>query len=110
MVRQLSIPPETAGDDEATEMIRVWLAHNELHLSLLLGMWADAEEAEDDAVDERDAWGELLSDVIRHIANGLEQSHGWEATQTIARIREELNACLEDVVPDISGSYAGPLN
>lgn len=107
MVRQLTIPPETAGDDDATEMIRIWLAHNELHVSLLLGMWADAEDAE---VDERDAWGELLSDVIRHIANGLEQSHGWDAGQTVARIREELDACLDDAAPDISGGFRGPLN
>ena len=108
MVRQLTIPPETAGDDDATEMIRIWLAHNELHVSLLLGMWADADDAE---VDERDAWGELLSDVIRHIANGLEQSHGWARKDTIARIREEMNACLEDVeADDISGGFRGPLN
>lgn len=107
MVRQLTIPPETAGDDDATEMIRIWLAHNELHVSLLLGMWADAEEAE---VDERDAWGELLSDVIRHIANGLEQSHGWDRASTIARIRDELNSCLEGVASDVSGGYSGPLN
>lgn len=108
MVRQLTIPPETAGDDDATEMIRIWLAHNELHVSLLLGMWADAEDAE---VDERDAWGELLSDVIRHIANGLEQSHGWDRRETIARIREELDACLEgEEADDISGGFRGPLN
>lgn len=108
MVRQLTVPPETAGDDDATEMIRIWLVHGELHVSLLLGIWADADDAE---VDERDAWGELLSDVIRHIANGLEQSHGWDRNDTIGRIRDELNACLEDAgSEDISGGFRGPLN
>jgi hypothetical protein len=60
MKRELIQPPEIAGDEDATEMIRVWLAHNALHVSMLLGMWQDAEESE---IDERDAWGELLCDL-----------------------------------------------
>ena len=55
-------------------MIRVWLAHNALCVSMRLGMWEDAEEC---PVDERHAWGHLLADLTRHIANGLRQSHGW---------------------------------
>ena len=50
MKRELPIPPETQGDDRATEMIRVWLAHNDLHVSLNLGMWKDAEDSEVDDV------------------------------------------------------------
>lgn len=52
MIRELGRPPEIAGDPHATEMIRVWLAHNQLHVSMLLGMWEDARESK---VDERDA-------------------------------------------------------
>jgi hypothetical protein len=73
MKRALDIPPETEGDDRATEMIRVWLAHNDLHVSMLLGMWSDAEDSE---VDERDAWGQLLADLTRHIANGMMKEYG----------------------------------
>jgi hypothetical protein len=39
--RELNQPPAIAGDEKATEMIRVWIAHNQLHVSMLLGMWQD---------------------------------------------------------------------
>jgi hypothetical protein len=29
--RELDQPPEIAGDENATEMIRVWIAHNQPH-------------------------------------------------------------------------------
>lgn len=101
-MRELDVPPETEGDPRATEMIRVWLAHNQLHVSLLLGMWEDAEDSQ---IDEREAWGHLLADVARHIANGLEQSHGWSQQSTIAWIRQEFLENLVDQSHDVEGSY-----
>jgi len=65
-------------------MIRVWLAHNQLHVSMLLGMWQDAQESQ---VDERDAWGQLLADLTRHIANGMMKEYGWDYDSTRDRIR-----------------------
>ena len=101
-VRELPIPPETDGDDRATEMIRVWLAHQNLHVSLLLGMW---EDAEDSNVDEKAAWGELLSDVIKHVANGLSDSHGWDRIETATRIRDSLLENLRSERGVITGKY-----
>jgi hypothetical protein len=85
MKRALDIPPEAEGDDRASEMIRVWLAHNQLHVSMLLGMW---QEAEDSEIDERDAWGVLLADLTRHIANGMMKEYGWDYDSTRDRIRQ----------------------
>jgi predicted secreted Zn-dependent protease len=101
-VRELSIPHGTADDDRATEMIRVWLAHENLHVSLLLGMWEDAEDSD---VDERAAWGELLSDVIKHIANGLNDSHGWDKVDTATRIRDALLENLKNPDGVVTGEY-----
>jgi hypothetical protein len=100
-VRELQFPPEIAGDELATEMIRVWLAHNKLHVSMLLGMWEDAPDCK---VDERKAWGHLLADLTRHIANGLHQSHGWAEKSTIAWIRQEFLENLADSSHTIEGS------
>lgn len=91
MIRELCIPPETDGDEHATEMLRVWLAHEEVHVSMLLGMWEDAEECD---IDEREAWGNLLADIARHIAHGMQQSHAWEKADTLRKIRD---AFLENV-------------
>ena len=104
-MRELLRPPEITGDDEATEMIRVWLAHGDQHVSLLLGMWQDADDSE---LDEREAWGDLLADTIRHIAHGLSQSHGWQPAETIRRISLSLTENLRtDAVGAVTGGYVG---
>ncbi len=101
-MRELDIPVETAGDGDAVEMARIWIAHEGLHVSLLLGMWEDARDTE---VDERHAWGELLADTVHHIANGLAQSHDWDKEQTAAQITRAFLQCIE--LPDgtITGGY-----
>ncbi|BBO27699.1 hypothetical protein AltI4_20870 [Alteromonas sp. I4] len=101
-MRELRIPIEVGGDEKATEMMRIWLAHDELHVSLLLGMWEDAEDCD---VDERNAWGELLADTIRHIANGMEQSHGWDKKETIAQITRSLLKNTDLPRGTITGGY-----
>jgi len=102
-MRGLQIPPETEGDWKATEMIRVWLAHGQVHVSLLLGMWEDSKDSD---VDERETWGTLLGDVARHIANGMKKSHGFKQSETLSQIR---HAFLDNVSgPDwseIEGDY-----
>ncbi len=101
-MRELTQPTGIKGDPKATEMIRVWLAHDDLHVSLLLGMWKDAKDCD---LDERDNWGELLADVVRHIANGLSQSHGWDPAYTKHRIRESFIKTLADRDRNIEGGY-----
>jgi predicted secreted Zn-dependent protease len=102
MPRPLVIPPETDGDEQATEMIRVWLAHSDVHVSLLLGMWEDAEDCD---VDEREAWGNLLADVARHIANGMNQSHGWSQLETLKKVKQAFLENMELQERRIEGTY-----
>lgn len=101
-MRELVRPPEVSTDPKATEMIRAWIAHNTLYVSLLLGMWKDAPELD---VDEREAWGELLADIVQHIANGLKQSHGFAPDETIATIRSSFLSHLDDGNQEFSGAY-----
>jgi len=81
-------------------MVRVWVAHSQLHVSMLLGMWQDAKDSQ---VDERDAWGELLADLTKHIANGMMKNYGWDYDSTRDRIRA---AFLENF-DDKSGTTEG---
>ncbi|HEY4581578.1 MAG TPA: DUF5076 domain-containing protein [Lysobacter sp.] len=103
-IRSLPTPLEIDGDPEATEMIRVWLAHGALHVSLLLGMWQDADDCD---IDEREAWGQLLADVARHVANGMAQSHGWQRDATLARIRRAFVENIGHHENTVSGGYVG---
>ena len=105
MKKPLRIPPETKGDNRATEMIRVWLAHKDLHVSLNLGMWQDAEDSE---VDECEAWGFLLADLTRHIANGMMQEYGWDYDATRDRIRVSFLRNFDDKTGDVTGTFAEP--
>ncbi|HWD94715.1 MAG TPA: DUF5076 domain-containing protein [Verrucomicrobiae bacterium] len=104
MKRELVQPPEIAGDENATEMVRVWLAHNQLHVSMLLGMWHGWEGAE---VDERDAWGELLGDLTKHIANGMMKEYGWDYDSTRDRIRAAFLKNFDAKSGNIEGDFTG---
>lgn len=86
-MNKLPIPEGIEGDDNAMEMIRVWIGNKDIHVSMLLGMW---EEASNFDIDEREAWGELLGDLIRHIANGLTQSHDYNVHASERRIANAL--------------------
>ena len=85
-------------------MIRVWLAHQDVHVALLLGMRNDAEDCD---VDEREAWGNVLANVARHIAIGMNESHAWPQRQTLAMIKKAFLENLENQESKLSGGYVG---
>lgn len=101
-MRELPIPPENEGDANATEMARVWLGNGTCNISLLLGMYEDAEECD---VDELFAWGNILSDIAQHIANGMKQSHGWDETETMSALRRHFNEAIKERAPGLKGGY-----
>jgi hypothetical protein len=80
--KSLPIPPIAANDPQSQEMIRAWIADKGLHCSLRVGFWQDKD------LDETWAWGVLLADVVRHIANALEKSGGKDPRETIQAIKE----------------------
>lgn len=101
-MRELPIPVENTGDDNATEMARVWLGNGTCNVSLLLGMFEDAPDCEDD---ELEVWGNILSDVAQHIANGMRQSHGWDEAETMAKLQRHFNAAMVEREPSLTGAY-----
>lgn len=86
-MNELKIPEGIEGDPNAMEMLRVWIGNKDIQVSMLLGMW---EQASNFDIDEREAWGELLADLIRHIANGLTQSHDYNKTASEMKIANAL--------------------
>ena len=99
---ELDPPPEIAGDNNATEIVRAWAAHGQLHVALLLGAWEEVEESD---VDERDAWGELLADVTRHVANGMMKEYGWDYDSTRERIKVAFLRNFDDKSRTVEGDY-----
>jgi hypothetical protein len=71
---ELKIPDAAKADREAVEILRIWLAGGAQHVSLKTGVW-------DDPV----AWGLMLADLARHVANSY-TAHGMDYETTLKRV------------------------
>ncbi len=56
--KSLAIPPAAQRDRASFEVMRVWIAEKGQHVSIQSGAWEDPF-----------AWGIVLADLARHIAN-----------------------------------------
>jgi Domain of unknown function (DUF5076) len=66
--QELPIPTDVLSDKNAWELIRAWAAHAGLVCSPNPEAWPKDQAPV--------AWGILLSDVARHVADALHQAHG----------------------------------
>ena|SRR5438105_1915704 len=90
----LLIPEIARADPKSTEMIRAWVAQEALHCALRIGVWKDPS-----------AWGILLADVARHVANAHEESEGRDRNKTIESIRRLFNAELDKPTDEPKGNF-----
>jgi hypothetical protein len=103
-MRELQIPSGVEGDHRATEMVRYWLANDEPHVTLLLGMYADARDCD---VDELWAWGHILRDIAQHVANGLQKSHGWDFDESSNKILKHFTDAMKERASGLEGDFPG---
>jgi hypothetical protein len=79
---ELLVPSAAAIDPNSSEILRVWIANGDQHVSLRTGVWEDPFN-----------WGMMLADLAKHIVNSIEetdpQRHG-----AFERLREGLLAEL----------------
>jgi hypothetical protein len=92
---ELPIPPATKSDMKAREVLRAWVANNDLHCSLEIGSWGDQEAQ---------AWGILLTDVVRHVANAMAEK-GHKKEDTVREIRKVFTAELDSATAEVSGAF-----
>ena len=81
---QLAVPPAAAADPKSFELVRAWVAQGDLHVSMQMGGWEDPT-----------AWGVVLADLVRHVARFYADKKRLEPEQTIARIRDAMDAELD---------------
>jgi hypothetical protein len=98
-MRTLVIPPAAQRDANAIQMISGWIAEKGLHTTLNIGMWKEAGR------DEPKAWGIFLSDVVRHIANAIEESTGAPRGDTTATILAAMDREFAEPTSDVSGGF-----
>ena len=97
MSSELKIPPGVASDNKACELIRAWAAHGGLQCSLNPGVWPEDRAAI--------AWGILLSDVARHVADALAQTYNLDKSATLSKIRSVFDAELDRPSAETSGKF-----
>ena len=74
-MNELPAPPDAAGDPASVELLRVWVVGETLQCTL-----------QADAFPEVDAWGEVLADVVRHLARARREQEGGAEADTVRRI------------------------
>src|SRR5438093_756339 len=72
---QLMIPEAAKNDANSIEIIRVWITNKNQHFTLRVGLW-----------DDPGAWGLLLADLARNVANSYEQDAAFDAQAALERI------------------------
>jgi|SRR5215813_4835819 len=72
---ELSIPPAATVVPQSFEILRVWIANKDLHVSLMADIWRDPA-----------AWGIMLADLARHVVN----SYGEKSTDERARVLQRI--------------------
>jgi len=77
----LLIPPVAQHDHDAFEVARVWVAQGEMHVAMRPDVWEDPG-----------AWGILLVDLAKHIANAHYEQWGRKPPETLQRIRAAFDA------------------
>jgi hypothetical protein len=96
-VKALDPPHTIKGDPKATEMLRLWAAHNKLNVAINIGCY------EENGRDEAAAWGIILADAARHVANAMHLRYGVPATLTISKIQNAFRVELTDPTSPIDG-------
>jgi hypothetical protein len=89
---QLVVPAAANDDSQSFELLRVWITSKNQHVSLRSGVWKDPG-----------AWGLMLADLARHVANAYQQSDGLDRRQTLLRIRALFDAELSKATDDPTG-------
>ena len=98
-MKPLVIPPAAQRDSNSVQMLSAWVAEKGLHCSLNIGMWEESGRP------EAPAWGILLADAVRHIANALQEEYGHAAPASVAAILESLHQELGEPTSPVTGSF-----
>jgi hypothetical protein len=91
-------PPNTIeGDPKATEMLRLWSAHDKLNVAINIGCY------EESGHDEAEAWGIIIADFARHLCRALQQRYGKDPDETLQKIKGTFLAEVDHPTSEIDG-------
>jgi len=95
--QELPVPTNVSSVKNACELIRAWAAQGGLVCSLNPEAWPNAQAPV--------AWGILLSDVARHVADALHQAHGLRQDSVLAQLRDVFDKELDQPSAETKGNF-----
>ncbi len=92
-LRELAIPPVAQADPKALELVRVWAANGQSHVSISVEAWKDPA-----------TWGILLVDLARHVANYYAQNRSLQRDEVLLRIKNMFEAEWKSPSSEVEGN------
>jgi hypothetical protein len=99
-MKEMLIPPAAQRDDDSYEMLRAWVAEKGLHCSIKVGMYRNATNFK-----EEDAWGILLADITRHIADAMNKKFKCNEDETINKVVKSMISELKFPTSEAFGDF-----
>jgi hypothetical protein len=93
MPGELPVPPAAAHDPDAAEIARIWASKGAQHVSLAPDLWKDPA-----------AWGVMLVDLARHVANLYQELGGRTREDVLRRVRAGFDAEWQSKTSEATGS------
>jgi hypothetical protein len=95
----LPITQPALRDEKSIQMLSAWIAEEGLHCSMNIGFF------EENGHVETEAWGTVLADVIKHIANARNEESGANVSDSIQSILDALQEELYDPSSEAEGEF-----
>jgi|SRR5215467_10113587 len=89
---ELIVPPAVNSDPGARELVRVWSAHGQQHVTIAADAWDDPA-----------TWGIVLVDLARHVANFYDSERGMDRDAVLFRIRTLFEAEWDSPTSGVTG-------
>ena len=89
---ELIIPPAAQEDPESFELLRVWAAHEEQHVTINTDLNGDEED-----------FGQMLADLAFHGANLYSEKAGVTIEVVMTRLIKAFNEALNDTESERTG-------
>lgn len=99
-LNQRPIPEAALRDEDAVEMLRVWIAERGLHCSIKVGMYRETMN-----ISEEKAWGVILADIAKHVANALESGWSSSSAESLQKIQDSFIKELGRSTSDAKGDF-----
>lgn len=90
---ELAIPPEALSDPNRFEILRLWAAHRQLHVTISSDLKGGAED-----------FGELLADLFEHASRMYAQRDKQSLGEVRNVILEDFQRRINDPEPSLKGS------